>query len=119
MFNKIFATILVLCILIALNLGLSVLNEYLIDIESTISIIGRFLIMTLGSLFVLYISYMIIMKIGNEPIKSEQGNKGVAVAFAGSDLSAFTKGSEEEANAIFSNCSIKVALKETDSVAKK
>jgi hypothetical protein len=73
MFNKIFATILVLCILIALNLGLSVLNEYLIDIESTISIIGRFLIMTLGSLAVLYISYMIIMKIGSEPIKITTG----------------------------------------------
>jgi hypothetical protein len=51
--------------------------------------------------------------------KEEQGKKGCAVTFAGSDLSAFTKGSEEEANAIFSNCRIKVALKETDSVAEK
>tara|TARA_B100000809_G_C15136418_1_gene530818 strand:- start:1905 stop:2078 length:174 start_codon:yes stop_codon:yes gene_type:complete len=51
--------------------------------------------------------------------KDEQGEKGCAVIFAGSDLSGFTKGSEEEANAIFSNCSIKLALKTTDPVAKK
>ena len=51
--------------------------------------------------------------------KDEQGKNGCAVIFAGSDLSGFTKKSDEEADAVFSNCSIKLALKPSSSVAKK
>jgi hypothetical protein len=40
---------------------------------------------------------------------------GGEMQFASSDISELKKGSNEEAEAIFSNCNIKIAMKNTDS----
>jgi hypothetical protein len=51
-------------------------------------------------------------------IKSIKDPKGCAVIFAGADISCFEKSSEKEAEAVFGNCDIKLALKNHDPLEK-
>jgi hypothetical protein len=51
-------------------------------------------------------------------MENKKDPKGCAVIFAGADLSCFEKSTEKEAEAVFGNCDIKLALKNHDPLGK-
>ena len=48
-------------------------------------------------------------------MENKQENLGCKVIFAGSDLSGFTKASDDEAQTVVSNCNIQMVIKTSDS----